>query len=183
MASAVEETEGQRVETGHQDVVHDTAIDYYGKRMATCSSDRSIKIFGLSGSDSPTLLATLSGHEGPVWQVAWAHPKFGSLLASCSYDRRVIVWRESGTQGNEWSQYQVFVDHNASVNSISWAPHELGLCLASSSSDGSITIYTGREDGQWDKTKIDQAHQVSFLPSIGELLFLLAIFLVIFAEC
>ena len=28
-------------------------------------------------------------HEGPVWQVAWAHPKFGSILASCSYDRKV----------------------------------------------------------------------------------------------
>lgn len=23
-------------------------------------------------------------HDGPVWQVAWAHPKFGTLLASCS---------------------------------------------------------------------------------------------------
>jgi len=28
-------------------------------------------------------------HEGPVWQVAWAHPKYGSILASCSYDRKV----------------------------------------------------------------------------------------------
>lgn len=28
-------------------------------------------------------------HEGPVWEVAWAHPKFGNLLASCSYDRKV----------------------------------------------------------------------------------------------
>ena len=24
-------------------------------------------------------------HDGPVWQVAWAHPKFGTLLASCSF--------------------------------------------------------------------------------------------------
>ena len=28
-------------------------------------------------------------HEGPVWQVSWAHPMFGNLLASCSYDRKV----------------------------------------------------------------------------------------------
>ena len=28
---------------------------------------------------------TLTGHEGPVWQVSWAHPKFGALLASCSF--------------------------------------------------------------------------------------------------
>ncbi len=28
-------------------------------------------------------------HDGAVWQVAWAHPKFGNILASCSYDRKV----------------------------------------------------------------------------------------------
>jgi len=36
-----------------------------------------------------TLSATIGGHEGPVWEVAWAHPKFGIVLASCSYDRKV----------------------------------------------------------------------------------------------
>jgi protein transport protein SEC13 len=36
-----------------------------------------------------TLSATIGGHEGPVWEVAWAHPKFGVVLASCSYDRKV----------------------------------------------------------------------------------------------
>uniref|UniRef100_A0A0D6R9Q3 Uncharacterized protein n=1 Tax=Araucaria cunninghamii TaxID=56994 RepID=A0A0D6R9Q3_ARACU len=159
MSSGVKQTATQKVESGHQDVVHDIAIDYYGKRLATCSADRTIKLFGLSTSDNPTPLATLTGHEGPVWQVAWAHPKFGSLLASCSYDRRVIVWRE-GQQENEWAQAHVFAEHEGSVNSISWAPHELGLCLACGSSDGSITVFTAREDGSWDKTKIDQAHQV-----------------------
>lgn len=37
------------------------------------------------------LLNLLCSHEGPVWQVAWAHPKYGSILASCSYDRKVQV--------------------------------------------------------------------------------------------
>jgi protein transport protein SEC13 len=86
--------------------VHDVAVDYYGKRLATCSSDRLIKLFAVGAGDVPTTaLATLAGHEGPVWQVAWAHPKFGSILASCSYDRQVIVWREGAE--NEWQQDQV----------------------------------------------------------------------------
>ena len=34
-------------------------------------------------------LSPLDSHEGPAWQVDWAHPKFGSILASCSYDRKV----------------------------------------------------------------------------------------------
>lgn len=96
----------QVVESGHQDVVHDVAVDYYGKRMASCSSDRLIKVFAVGSGDVPTMpLASLSGHEGPVWQVAWAHPKFGSILASCSYDRKVIVWREGAE--NEWQKDQV----------------------------------------------------------------------------
>ena len=37
-----------------------------------------------------------------MWQVAWAHPKFGSILASCSYDRKVIIWKE--TAENQWIQ-------------------------------------------------------------------------------
>lgn len=36
-------------ETGHGDMVHDAAFDYYGKRLATCSSDRSIKVFEVVG--------------------------------------------------------------------------------------------------------------------------------------
>ncbi|KAG4122818.1 hypothetical protein ERO13_D11G290601v2 [Gossypium hirsutum] len=134
----------QKIETGHQDTVHDVAMDFYGKRIATASSDSTIKIVGVS-NNTHQHLATLTGHQGPVWQVAWAHPKFGSLLASCCYDGRVIIWKE-GNQ-NEWAQAHVFDDHKSSVNSIAWAPHELGLCLACGSSDGNISVFTARADG------------------------------------
>ena len=29
-----------------------------------------------------------------MWQVSWGHPKFGGILASCSFDHRVIIWKE-----------------------------------------------------------------------------------------
>lgn len=106
MGSVTDLGSEQVVESGHQDVVHDVAVDYYGKRLASCSSDRLIKVFAVGTVDVPaSALATLSGHEGPVWQVAWAHPRFGSILASCSYDRRVVIWREGAE--NEWQQDQV----------------------------------------------------------------------------
>ncbi|XP_058103836.1 protein transport protein SEC13 homolog B-like [Magnolia sinica] len=148
----------QKVETDHQDTVHDVNMDYYGKRLATASSDATVKIIGVTAT-SQQLLATLMGHQGPVWQVAWAHPKFGSILASCSYDGRVIIWKE-GSNPNDWSQAHVFTDHKSSVNSISWAPHDLGLCLACGSSDGNISVFTARSDGSWDAARIDQAHPV-----------------------
>jgi protein transport protein SEC13 len=36
------------------------------------------------------------------------------------------------------------------VNSICWAPHELGLCLATASSDSKISILTHRNDNSWN---------------------------------
>jgi protein transport protein SEC13 len=88
-------------ESGHLDMVHDAQLDYYGRRLATCSSDRTVKVFDLSG-DQRVQIADLKGHEGPVWQVAWSHPKYGSLLASASFDHRVIFWKE-GPDG-QWAQ-------------------------------------------------------------------------------
>lgn len=123
-------------------------MDYYAKRLATCSSDASIKIFEVS-SDAQRHLVDLMGHEGPVWQVCWAHPKFGSVLASCGYDRKVIIWREVEGLKNQWSKVHVFSAHELSVNSIAFAPHEYGLLLACGSSDGQISILTGHSDGSW----------------------------------
>lgn len=65
-----------------------------------------------------------------------------------------------------------FAEHKSSVNSIAWAPHELGLCLACGSSDGNISIFTARPDGGWDTARIDQAHpvgvtSVSWAPSMA----------------
>jgi len=158
------------METGHQDVVHDCQLDYYGTRLATCSSDRTVKVFSVSGSpDAPSQshLADLSGHEGPVWQVAWAHPKFGSLLATCGYDHKVIVWREAeGSQGRSWTQVYVSPAtlHDSSVNSVCWAPHELGLMLASASSDGSVAVLAYNDQtGEWDSKKLSGAHTLGAL--------------------
>lgn len=80
-------------DTGHTDMVHDSQFDYYGRRLATCSSDSLVRVFNVEGERS-THSADLVGHQGPVWQVQWGHPKFGNLLASCSFDHCVIVWKE-----------------------------------------------------------------------------------------
>ena len=147
-----------KIETGHASVIHDISMDFYGKRLATSSADGTIKIVGVNGN-SHQHLATLSGHNGPVWQVSWAHPKFGSILASCGYDGKVILWKERANP-SEWAEDHVFSEHKVSVNSVSWAPHEIGLVLACGASDGCILVLSARSDGGWDSTRIDQAHPV-----------------------
>lgn len=50
----------------------------------------------------------MSRHTGAVWQVCWAHPKFGNIIASCSYDKRVIIWKEEAARqwGVVWDSAQ-----------------------------------------------------------------------------
>ena len=110
------------------------------------------------------LISCPHSHTGPVWQVAWAHPKFGNILASCSYDGQVLIWREQtqGPSAGTWTKIKEHSLHTASgtstsavlmqqlyltifrctVNSISWAPHELGAILACASSDGKLSVLT-----------------------------------------
>lgn len=102
------------IETQHDDMIHDTQLDYYGKKLATASSDRTVRVFEILGDNQHNLVEALKGHEGPVWKVAWAHPKFGVLLASCSYDSTVIIHRESPPQ--TWSVVHKHDLHQASVN-------------------------------------------------------------------
>ena len=35
-------------------------------------------------------------HSGSVWRVTWAHPEYGQVLATCSFDRTVCIWEEQG---------------------------------------------------------------------------------------
>lgn len=155
------------VDTGHDDMIHDAQMDYFGTRLATCSSDRSIKIFEVKGS-TQTLVADLREHEGPVWQVAWAHPMYSNILASCSYDRKVIIWQEDG---HKWAKIQEYANHDSSVNSVCWAPHEHGLVLACASADGSVSVLTSTALS-WEAKKITNAHSigcnsVSWAPAVA----------------
>ena len=43
------------------DAQHDAVLDYYGRRLATCSSDKTIKIFEVEG-ESHRLVETLKGY-------------------------------------------------------------------------------------------------------------------------
>jgi len=56
---------------------------------------------------------TVCRHDGPVWQLAWAHPVYGSVLATCGYDRKVILWKE---QDSGWSKIYEYSNHDSSGN-------------------------------------------------------------------
>ncbi|ORY29254.1 WD40 repeat-like protein [Rhizoclosmatium globosum] len=79
----------------HSDLVHDIQYDFYGKRIATCSSDQRVKVWHIdSETEGWEVADAWKAHDCSIVKVAWAHPEFGSVLASCSYDRSIKIWEE-----------------------------------------------------------------------------------------
>lgn len=99
-----------------------------------------------------------------MWRVTWAHPEFGQIIATCSFDRTVGIWEEkvssppsspSRLQQQQqsssssmalateckWIKRALLVDSRSSITDVKFAPKHLGLLLATCSSDGTVRIY------------------------------------------
>lgn len=66
------------------DYVLDLQFDYYGRRFATASGDRSVRIWDLNpdGMWDSNVNNEWQAHRGPVHRISWAHPEFGQLIAT-----------------------------------------------------------------------------------------------------
>lgn len=168
----------------HKDLIHDVAYDYYGQSLASCSADREIKVWrrdtdSSAASGGWSCTDSWVAHQGPVWKVQWAHPQYGRILASCSFDRTVAIWEElnhhsssaapsaaeipglssdgaangaapKGPRKSNW-KLRTRRDSQEPVTDIAFAPRGLGLQLATVSGDGYVRIY-----------KPDDAHNLEF---------------------
>ncbi len=78
--------------SGHRDILTDLAFSPNGKRLATSSYDKSIRIWN---PENGNLLHELHGHNGAVHGIAFSPDS--SLLASAGADNSVRIWKvESG---------------------------------------------------------------------------------------
>ena len=82
------------IESMHMDYIHHVAFDVYGRRMATCSGDRFVRVWDLTDSGDWNLVGEWQGHRGNVTKLSWAHPEFGSVLATCGSDSDAKIWEE-----------------------------------------------------------------------------------------
>ncbi|CAG8251256.1 unnamed protein product [Penicillium salamii] len=123
--------------------------------LATCSSDKTVRIYSLTNF---TLLSTITGgHKRSVRTAAWKpHIDGESVLATGSFDATVGIWRRWDNYGaetdaaseaddEEW-RFAVLLDgHDSEVKSVSWSAS--GMLLATCSRDKSIWIWEDLDDG------------------------------------
>ncbi|KAA0176331.1 hypothetical protein FNF27_02028 [Cafeteria roenbergensis] len=108
--------------------------------MASSSAAPSTEAPRAAGADRVPrklrLAATLEGHDGAAWTVAWNPAR--RLLASCSTDKTVRVWSWAGA--GSWSCVAKLEDFvTRTVRCVAWSPS--GELLAATSFDGDTAIW------------------------------------------
>ncbi len=98
-------------------------------------------------------------HNGPIWQVAWAHPKYDSVIATGGFDGMVKVWQKDANGVWDRERPSEVQRQPSSVNCLAWAPWEYGLILAVGTAEGRLTVYQRQKDSSWSILKNITAHQ------------------------
>lgn len=115
--------------TDHVHWVFGVAISPDGQTLATCSHDKTTKIWELS---TGKLLRTLKGHSGWVRSVAFSPD--GETIASSSEDKTIQIWQLSTGK-----LLHTLTGHSGPVYAISFSPD--GRTLASCSYDKTIKLW------------------------------------------
>lgn len=115
--------------TGHESTVRGVAFSPDGKLLASCSSDRTIKLWLLT---SGKLLKTLTGHRSSVRSVAFTPD--GQTLVSGSLDNTVRMWDvQSGAERVS------LTGHTSSVKSVDMSAD--GRFFVSGGNDNTVRIW------------------------------------------
>lgn len=137
-----------RLPLKHTGFVHDVAYDFFGERLATAGADHVVNVYAVNEEGQWVLQSSISAHTAPIMRLDWAHPEFGTLIASASLDHKVAIWEEqemvdeaTGTVQLQFRCAGRLEDSRLGVNDVQFAPRHAGLQVATGSADGNVRVY------------------------------------------
>lgn len=108
--------------------------------FASCGEDRVIKIWGFRNNLYTDIccIATLEeGHSRTIRCCEWSPD--GLMLASASFDGKVVVWQTQDSTFAHWDQITSLEGHDNEVKSVAWSHN--GVWLATCGRDKKVWIW------------------------------------------
>ena len=108
--------------------------DFYCRKLAVGTSLGKIYIFeNINGATSKT--SEIIAHVGPIYKLSWSHPSFGPILASCGFDKKVILFKIENYKLEKLYEYDM---HDNCVKILKFSPSSNRLLLVSGDLNGNI---------------------------------------------
>lgn len=150
-------------QTNHSGIVNTAKFNYNGAKLVSGGNDGIINLFSTDnilknkGNIIPDLKLIKNGHNKPISDLSFSHPLLGNYLASCSYDKKLIIWKEKSP--NDYENIYEY-KHDSPVKCCKFAPYKYGLIILCGMSNGDITIHQLEKNNQkWINYELKKVHK------------------------
>lgn len=158
----MEKEKSSSFQANHSGTVNNIQFNYNGMKFSTCGNDGKINIFltekMISSSKDiiPDIELIKNGHNQPINDLSFSHPFFGTYLASCGNDKKLIIWKEKSINNYE----NIFeYKHKSIVKCCKFAPYNNRLIVICGINNGSISIHELQKNIQkWNSYLLENIH-------------------------
>lgn len=141
--------------TDHEGSIFGVEIDPTAKFIATCSDDRSVKLYEFNGENT-ALMGTGWGHGSRIWKLAF-EPESGRFV-SFGEDCTARVWKYIGQSELLQEESMEYIHSGKSV----WSGDVTKLWFVSGGADGMIRLHDITEQNEGHRYKIDNEQLKQF---------------------